>query len=230
MGLDSLELVLEVEETFDIKIPDEAAEQAVTVGDLYGIVIALAKQNGSQRCVSASVFRLIRQNVERLGMATRIRPSTKLCEVFPVDFRRDLWRVLSHETGFKFPPLVLPMWITSSASVLAVLLSLALALCLAAFSTVLAVVAFFVSAYVVYSVIMELASPYAVEFQSNWRSFRGLTQEVMWRNGEKIGDMYGPLSPQDTWMIVQNLVSVQLGVAKEKVTKQARFVEDLGLE
>ena len=39
MGLDSVELVMAVEEHFAIEIPDAIAEELLTVGDLHGFVV-----------------------------------------------------------------------------------------------------------------------------------------------------------------------------------------------
>ena len=39
MGLDTVELVMEVEHKFDIMIPNEAAEAICTVGDLHAFII-----------------------------------------------------------------------------------------------------------------------------------------------------------------------------------------------
>ncbi len=39
MGLDIVEIVIEVEEAFDIRIPDDRAGQMTTVGDLYDLMI-----------------------------------------------------------------------------------------------------------------------------------------------------------------------------------------------
>lgn len=39
MGLDSIEIVMELEERFRIKIPDEDAEQVKTVGELAELVL-----------------------------------------------------------------------------------------------------------------------------------------------------------------------------------------------
>lgn len=39
MGLDSVEMVLELEEAFEIRVPDEEAEHVRTVNDLVEMVI-----------------------------------------------------------------------------------------------------------------------------------------------------------------------------------------------
>ena len=40
MGLDTVELILSIEETFDIEIPDAVAEKIYTVGDLHAFVFS----------------------------------------------------------------------------------------------------------------------------------------------------------------------------------------------
>lgn len=40
MGLDGLELILDIQTTFDIQIPDDDSEQMVTIGDTRDYVVA----------------------------------------------------------------------------------------------------------------------------------------------------------------------------------------------
>ena len=46
MGLDTVELVMAVEEEFDIDIPPEAAEKITTVGDLRDFVVSALERKG----------------------------------------------------------------------------------------------------------------------------------------------------------------------------------------
>lgn len=48
MGLDSVELVLEVEEVFKIKIPDEEANRIRSVGELYDSILVKTAGRGIQ--------------------------------------------------------------------------------------------------------------------------------------------------------------------------------------
>jgi acyl carrier protein len=40
MGLDTVEIVLRTEETFNVNLPDDECSQVVTVGDLYRLVLS----------------------------------------------------------------------------------------------------------------------------------------------------------------------------------------------
>ena len=40
MGLDTVEIVIRTEETFDVDLPDEECGKIVTVGDLYRLVLS----------------------------------------------------------------------------------------------------------------------------------------------------------------------------------------------
>ncbi len=39
MGLDTVELVMEIEDAFDISIPDDQASKMLTVGDVYEFIL-----------------------------------------------------------------------------------------------------------------------------------------------------------------------------------------------
>src|ERR1700677_3880962 len=78
MGLDTVEIVLRVEETFGVDLPDDELGSVATVGDLYKLV--LSRLDGSYACLSSRAFYRVRKSmVEVLGVSRRsIRPSTKL--------------------------------------------------------------------------------------------------------------------------------------------------------
>lgn len=57
MGLDSVELVMSIEEEFGIEIPDRVAEQLQTVGGMHDYVFAkLCERDGQENVVEAAVW------------------------------------------------------------------------------------------------------------------------------------------------------------------------------
>lgn len=65
MGLDTVELVMAIEDSFDVQIPDEQAEKIRTVGDAYEFIIAAKQANQTPRdvCLSAATFYRIRRSL-----------------------------------------------------------------------------------------------------------------------------------------------------------------------
>ena len=60
MGLDSLEILMKVEDTFGIKIPDREAEQILTVGDFHNAVWRHLSGKHSDKCKSQNLFYKLR--------------------------------------------------------------------------------------------------------------------------------------------------------------------------
>ncbi len=46
MGLDTVELIMAVEEDFDLEIPDAAAEKMITVGDMHSFLVSELRRRG----------------------------------------------------------------------------------------------------------------------------------------------------------------------------------------
>ncbi|MEM6770468.1 MAG: phosphopantetheine-binding protein, partial [Bacteroidota bacterium] len=61
MGLESVEMVIAVEDRFGVTIPDEAAEKIETVGSLYEFLLSVLKSTPGDRCKSQHVFYRIRR-------------------------------------------------------------------------------------------------------------------------------------------------------------------------
>ena len=63
MGLDSVELIIEVEEKFQIQIPDIEAENINTVGDLHQCILTKVERNELNRCSTQKIFYQLRREL-----------------------------------------------------------------------------------------------------------------------------------------------------------------------
>ena len=110
MGLDGVQLVMEIEERFGIDIPDEDAAKIITVGDLYQLVFSKLTGTKTDRCLtSAALYRLRRGFVEGLGMSRgEIAPSLALEVILPRKGRRGKWRLLQQAAPVEVPDLQFP--------------------------------------------------------------------------------------------------------------------------
>jgi acyl carrier protein len=108
MGLDSVELLMRIEEEFSIDLPDEDVSYVHTVGELYEVV--LSKLKTTPDCLSSRAFyRTRRALVDVLGLPRRsIRPSTYLEPLFPPAHRKQLWSAVADATGLTIPQLQFP--------------------------------------------------------------------------------------------------------------------------
>ncbi len=108
MGLDSVEIVMEVENTFGIRIPDKDVEKILTVGDFHNLVWEYVKDSKSAKCKSQSLFYKLRKSLNETIQIPKekINPATMLSDIIPKDNRRELWFNLSSKQ-LEFPELVL---------------------------------------------------------------------------------------------------------------------------
>jgi hypothetical protein len=104
MGLDTVEIVMEIEETFGITIPDEDAEKIQTIGDAYRYIIArLEFPEVPGPCLTSAAFCNFRRTLMKKMGITRsaIRPRTRMDELFPELDRRHTWFKLRYWLGWR---------------------------------------------------------------------------------------------------------------------------------
>ncbi len=114
MGLDSVELLVEIERTFDIRIPDPVAEKMDTVGKAYDEVWKRIQHRNSGKFILQVLFYRLRACFkEELTVEINISPSTLIDDIVPKADRRKIWAILSQRSKLKLPELVLPDKIAS---------------------------------------------------------------------------------------------------------------------
>jgi acyl carrier protein len=232
MGLDTVELVLNVEDAFDVKISDDKLPELKTVGDLYEYILAQTQMPLSGNCLTASAFYELRAGFADLGITVRIAPSTKLVEILPRKNRRQLWQRLSQSKQLKLPNLVRPNWITSTSSVVTITASVFLAYVAkgtdstAIQFSLVGIVCLFVFGYL----IALLTEPFATSFDKSFQTFRGLSERVLALNRTKFKNEHGPLGRNDIWVILREIIADTLGVDHDEITRGANFIRDLGCE
>src|SRR5437016_2750096 len=111
MGLDTVELVMTLEDHFAIRIPDRDAEELCTVGQIYEYLERRLNvpelRRAEIRCASRATFYQLRYAVmDCLGLPRRvIRPCLSLTDVLPVRELRRIWPNLQLAAGLRLPAL-----------------------------------------------------------------------------------------------------------------------------
>jgi acyl carrier protein len=234
MGLDSVEMVIEVEEAFGIKIPDDVAAAVRTVGDLHQLIVESLGdgRKSSGICLSAATFRLIRQAVNTgLSVQTSIRPGDQIDAILPRRHRRQVWSQLTHSLDLRLPSLARSSWVVWSAVVVTLVFA-AMATYVAALSLgdVLASTIGVLSFFIVATFMAFVTSPLAIYPRPTFASFGGLTNVVLAQNYSQLSNRFKSGGSADVWNAVRMIVVEQLGVEPGQVTPNARFVEDLGMD
>lgn len=123
MGLDGIELIMAIEERFDIAIPDEDAEKLTTPRLLMAYVENQLSARKTSGCLSQRAFhRLRRAAVWTLGVKRNQFCVNSRLEDLPKTNRRQLWASYGAATGFnRWPELTRSPGILSAIMFLSIL-------------------------------------------------------------------------------------------------------------
>jgi acyl carrier protein len=231
MGLDTVELVMEIEETFGITIPDDEASRMITVGDVFDCIMANTRVSKQPTvCLSAIAFYSLRRAAKSLGATQRLRPSDSILSLLPNSKRRQYWAQLQKCSELELPPLCRPSW-------LVLLCTLVTAACSAYIGAVAyqanhsqlaAVVSALTSGICVGALVGLLTRPFAVYPAKHCATCRDLAEAALGLNFKKLSERYYGANASDVWIALRSMIVEQLGVSPEEVTPTASFVKDLG--
>lgn len=231
MGLDTVELVMEIEEAFDISIPDDRASKMLTVGDVYEFILEKTADSTlkSDTCLSAATFYEFRKHVHSLGLShSEIRPKTKLDRVIPFIGRRTYWQKLSSRMDLRFPCLVRPSWLVLLNCILVAIAVSVSFLGFAGQNLVSGIVVAAAIGCISTAMLMFLTRPFAIYPPTSCITIRDLVTNLISINYNVLATRYSTRSQTDVWNALQLIVAEQLGVDRSMVVPHARFVQDLG--
>ncbi len=232
MGLDTVELLLTVEESFGIRVPDEEAAQAATVGDLHRLVLARVGPDRRGRCLSALAFGRVRGALaEVAGVARRdVRPGARLADLLPRATRPQHWAALSRRLDLKLPALVRRHRLDDAfmaVTLLALLAGVGVLLApLPWLARLTALCALVVSPWA----FERLTRRFVSEPPPQARTVGALVGEVVRLNHAALARDAGGASEREVWETLRAILINEYGIPPTRITPDARFVEDLGLD
>lgn len=237
MGLDTVELVIEIEARFDIVIADEDAGGLVTVGDVYKYVLdKLNRTEADQRCPSAVAFyRLRRALVQGLNVAReRIRPDSSSDDLIARRNRKQLWANLAQMLEHPLPELRRPKWMVEAIGLCLAFIFASTLLAMAMSSPVnvdgLLCSALFAAGgtFALGIAAKLLTEPFAIEFTGEADTVRCLVHTFRHLKYMHSASFAG--ANNDVWESLVDLVAQQASVAHEVMTPDTSFVHDLGMD
>ena len=107
MSLDTVELIVSIEKTFGISIPNEECEMLATVEQIVDCVYEKVKIQPNQKCLSQIVFYRIRKALIQFGNNKKdITPNTKMSDLLSETNLASDWQRLEIKLQLKIPDLV----------------------------------------------------------------------------------------------------------------------------
>lgn len=233
MGLDGIELLIEVEDRFGIAIDDAEGGRVRTVGDLHDLVLAKLTPSRSSTCLSSHVFYRLRGSLrERFGVPrAEIYPQVRLTEVVPGDSRRLAWKALADSLGWRLPELRRPKGLETSLAV-GFLLAVTVAIIGGAigYLPVAAWLTIGLGAWPTVWLCYRATTPLAVHFPPQCLTVGNATDAILALNFAKITQEREAWNEREVWNALRDTIVGQLGVEPEAVVRSARFVEDLRVD
>lgn len=233
MGLDAVELVLEIEEAFSIKIPDDVATRLVTVGDIHKYVVDHADVGIAPKvCLSAAAFFALRGAARSLGVTRRLRPRDSTATLLPESNRRRFWESLQAAANLRFPTLRRPPWLVRVSTCVITVLAVWMGFLTwrSTTSELAAILSVITSAVVVGAMLASVTAPFAVYPASNFKTLRGLAESILGLNFKALAERHDGARSADVWIALRSIIVEQLDVSPDLVTPTASIVRDLGCD
>lgn len=233
MGLDSVEILLKVEDSFGIKIPDQEAQQILTVGDFHNAVWRQLSGRPSGICQSQRLFYTLRRSfAEKKGFPSRqITLETAPQVIFPASNRRQEYLAFSETTNLKLPHLVLEeFWdkVLTAFGIAAIIGSLAASILLVNVFNYSKWMFIMPIAGIVLTVLFSdlLASRRTVISANSMRDF---TQQVLALNYSTLSANEGT-NQHEMQAIINHIIADMAGIDIKEITADKKIADDLGID
>ncbi|WP_333474150.1 phosphopantetheine-binding protein [Zunongwangia sp. HRR-M8] len=107
MGLDSVELLMSVEDKFGIQIEDSETEKIYTVQNFVDSVYDKIITDPNEKCLTQIVFYKIRKAFQNLKLTDKeIKPERKISELLTQTKLKEKWYLLKTEIELELPEMV----------------------------------------------------------------------------------------------------------------------------
>jgi acyl carrier protein len=230
MGLDAVEIVMAVEDAFDIKLEESEAEKILTPRQLIDLVLTKTTTTTAETCLTHRAFNLMRAALARSNTLPRkqVRPDASLRTAFPRPQRRAQLQQLAIALAIPHPPeLIRPEWLKACLVAFVALAGMATAFCFARsafpswFTALLAVAAAGYLGAVV-------TRPLQRDFPKGLDTIGDLARWVMAHKTDLAIPETSAWTRDQVAARVREIVIEQLG-CNANYREDARFIEDLGL-
>jgi acyl carrier protein len=231
MGLDGVEMVMAIEEAFDIQIEDSEAEKLVTPRMVIDCVLSKVAVANSTACLTQRAFNLFRKALLRDGGLKRsdITPGARLSLLIPKTHRTGWIQKFMPEMGIKERlHLTRPNWLTAVLFGIAVLAGLAAAVFIPVFHAFQALLLFAGVAILTGIAGAAATRNQRSEFPSEARSVAHISRWIMSHKPDLAGISPSAWTRDQIAARVREIV-IETLACESNYSEDAHFVKDLGL-
>lgn len=229
MGMDTLELVIAVEERFGITIRDDEAPGIETVGDLAHVILSRLAARAAHQCPTRTAFVTVRDDarIVMLDPTLRIRPRDRIEVVMAARQRQSYWRHLRTHLGNAVPDLELSKTLHRVLIALALVLY-GLGLCPLAIDTIYVLLSLPFALLVLFAAVL-FAGSYRNVPPTSMATFGSVARKMA---GASVALTRTTVADPEQWVLreLRNIISRDFAIDHERIVPQARLVKDLGLD
>jgi len=234
MGLDLVEILLEVEGTFKIRLREEDYPTIRTIGDLHELVVRELATPTEDAAVTGHLFYKVRGAlVETFGVSREsVRTGWRLDELVPRLNRREAWRQFGDRLGIKLPALRRPPWLECFLGLVCIA-AIIWGLSAIMGNWGLAMLGGALPAGVMAWRAWKTTVPWATRIPPECETVRALVGTVAVKASRQLEHTdHVPerliWSDGDVWTVLVSILCHVLDVSPDKIKPEARFVENLG--
>jgi len=231
MGLDAVEIVLAVEDAFDIHIEDAEAEKLLTPRRLIDFIQTKVSSTTTTFCLTQRAFNLLRKALLKQGRWKRreIAPAIRLAALFPRPQRKAEVEKLAFALGIPKPPeFVRARWVNLSLLMVSLGAGLLAAMATGHSSPFVKIWGFMGVAMVTAGIALRLTRPLCTEFPSNLQTVGDLASWVMTRKPDLARAGVTAWTRDQIAARVREIIVETLN-CRPDFSEDASFVKDLGL-
>lgn len=233
MGLDAVEIVMAIEEAFDIQIEDAVAECLLTPRDVIDFVALKTSRSQTFECLTQRAFNQLRAGFIHHAKLDRrkVKPKTRISELIARDGRRRIIRQILSELGVVADPhFVRPGWLIGLVFIGSVALGIVGTLAVRTYDVFYANPFFLIPAIALLCAWLALWMTRGMRYELDAAvaTVGGLARWLVARGPSFIAIEPGKWTREQIAERVREVVIAQLGCAKS-YREDARFIEDLGV-
>lgn len=224
MGLDTVELVMDVEDHFGIVLTSDECEQIRTVGDLADLIFSRVAAKNDIVCPTLRAYYLTRATL-RTAMVDphlKIRPSSKLEVLIPKGNRKAIWNSIRSDLNYSFPNLRLRRSTSFFRMCVVVAILIALVILFPASKLWLLLIPVSVCIAIAFTKSMNC---YGIHFPDGYQTLGDLAKQS---TGVFVSTKLHHNTTKE--QICQELITIvtqQFSIPMSSITLETRFTEDL---